>query len=480
MASGAMTDRAELNRFIHRLTRRDALASIMGAATAPAIAHAATPTAPQEVRHTLDLAPMKARLRPTPPVDYDVLGANGATPARPIRMRLGQSAVITVRNRTDEPLALHWHGVRGLAAMDGVGGFSQDPIPPGGSFDYRLTPPDPGVFFWRPIVLGRSGPLQERGLCGALIVEEAAPPQVDLDVAVIVDDWLLTDDNKMAPFERGPAHASSGRLGSWITVNGRSAPERIAVPQGARVRIRLISACNARIMRLRFDGMRPYVIGVDGQPTDSFEPLRAALPFAPGTRYDLLVDVPAEAGAVGSVVAQLGGGVPLVMLTATDKAAGRPALPTIGALPENRQLPAAVRLQDAFRAEMAIEGGAKATADGKLDLSGVDLDKPWMINGLPGTATGKPLFSVPRGRPVVLAVTNRTIWTQVIHLHGHVARLLHPLDDGWEPYWTDTAQIPDGRTLRFAFRADNPGRWLISSAVLERFDAGLWTWFEVT
>ena len=28
--------------------------------------------------------------------------------------------------------------------------------------------------------------------------------------------------------------------------------------------------------------------------------------------------------------------------------------------------------------------------------------------------------------------------------------------------------------------ADNPGRWLISSTVLERFDLGLWTWFEVT
>jgi FtsP/CotA-like multicopper oxidase with cupredoxin domain len=77
-------------------------------------------------------------------------------------------------------------------------------------------------------------------------------------------------------------------------------------------------------------------------------------------------------------------------------------------------------------------------------------------------------------------VTNRTIWTQVLHLHGHSARLLHPLDDGWEPYWTDTAQIPEGKTLRFAFRAEFPGKWLISSAVTERLDAGLWTWFEVT
>lgn len=434
---------------------------------------------PREVRHTLNLAPAKARLRPTPPVDFDVWGTDGAVPARPIRIRLGDTAVVTVNNRTDQPFALHWHGLRGDAALDGIGGFSQEPIAPGGSFAYRLTPPDPGTLFWRPVMLGSSGPAQDRGLFGALIVEEASPPPVDLDVVVVVDDWLLTDDNKVAPFERGPGHAAAGRLGSWITVNGRSAPERIPVAQGARVRLRLISACNARLMRLRFDGMRPYVIAVDGQPTDSFEPLRAALPFAPGTRYDLLVDVPAETGAVGSVIAQLGGGVPLVMLTATDKQIGRPALPAIGPVSENRLLPAAVRLQDAHRAEMIIEGGAKAGADGKLDLTGVDLDKPWKINGLPGSSGSKPLFSVPRGKPVVLAVTNKTVWTQVIHLHGHTARLLHPLDDGWEPYWTDNAQIPEGKTLRFAFRAENPGKWLISSGVIERFDAGLWGWFEV-
>jgi FtsP/CotA-like multicopper oxidase with cupredoxin domain len=446
----------------------------------PAPAPAAQPEGPRETRHTLNLAPARARLRPTPPVDFDIWATDGASPARPIRMRLGDTAVITVNNRTDEALALHWHGVRNAAAMDGVGGFSQEPIAPGASFEYRLSPPDAGTSFWRPVMLGRSGPLQDRGLAGALIVEEATPPPVDFDLVVIVDDWLLTDDNRIAPFERGPSHAAAGRLGSWITVNGRSAPERVPVPQGARVRLRLISACNARLMRLRFDGMRPYVIAVDGQPTDSFEPLRAALPFAPGTRYDLLVDVPAEAGAVGSVVAQLGGGVPLVMLTATERAVTRPPLPPIGPLPENRLLPAAVRLQDAQRVEMTIEGGARAGADGKIDLATVSLDRPWTVNGAPGSPQSKPLFSAPRGKPIVLAVVNKTAWTQVIHLHGHTARLLHPLDDGWEPYWTDTAQIPEGKTLRFAFIADNPGKWLVSSAVIERFDAGLWSWFEVT
>jgi FtsP/CotA-like multicopper oxidase with cupredoxin domain len=81
---------------------------------------------------------------------------------------------------------------------------------------------------------------------------------------------------------------------------------------------------------------------------------------------------------------------------------------------------------------------------------------------------------------VVLAIRNETAFPQSLHLHGHVFRLLHPLDDGWEPYWLDTFQLLEGRTARIAFKADNPGRWLISATVLERFDTGLWTLFEVT
>jgi FtsP/CotA-like multicopper oxidase with cupredoxin domain len=277
------------------------------------------------------------------------------------------------------------------------------------------------------------------------------------------------------------SRAAAGRLGSWITVNGRPPPERLPIAHGSRVRLRIISASNARIMRLRFEGMRPYVIAVDGQPTDTFEPLRASLPFAPGTRYDLLVDVPADdPTAVFTIVAQVGAGIPLFLMSASGRAVTRPPLPAIGPIGENRQLPAMIRLQDSLRAEMVIEGGLRAGPDGKADPSSVNLERPWTINGAVGDASARPLLTVPRGRPVVLAINNKTVWPQVFHVHGHAFRLLHPLDDGWEPYWLDTVTIPEGRTLRIAFRPETPGKWAITSGVLERFDAGLWTWFEVT
>ncbi len=178
------------------------------------------------MRHALTVGPIKARLRSPPAPEFDVWGVEGQTPARPLRMKLGQTALVTLNNRTDQPLALHWQGVRGHGAIDAPGGFAAEPVAPGASFEYRLTPLDAGVSFFRPLVAGRSGELQDRGVVGALIVEEAKPPQADADIVLVIDDWLLTDDNKVSPFEPGMSRAAAGRLGSWITVNGRPPPER--------------------------------------------------------------------------------------------------------------------------------------------------------------------------------------------------------------------------------------------------------------
>lgn len=468
-------------------TRRTALAALGALAALPGLSsragaqttppHAATTPAP--VARSLSAGPARQRLRPAPAVDTELWAFDGATPGPALRLQQGRTLHLRLANKTTAPLALHWHGLRGEAAMDGVGGFSQAPIAPGESFEYRLTPPDSGTILYRPLVLGGAAEPAGRGLSGLLVVEEKDPPPVDLDLPVLVTDWLLGDDNALQPFPaESPAAAAAGRLGSWITVNGAAPPQRVPVAPGARVRLRLANACNARIMRLRFDGIKAVVIAVDGQPTESFEPVRSQLPFAPGNRYDLLVDMPTEAGATAIVTALVGSGVPLVRLV--TEGAARPASTAPMALKANPTLPAAVRLQDAVRPQIVIEGGAKLGADLKLDMAGLDPARPWRLNGGVGDASGKPLFSVKRGTPIVLAIDNRTAFLQPLHVHGHCFRLLHPLDDGWEPYFLDTVQIPDGKRLHIAFIAENPGRWLISSTVLERFDRGLWTWFEVT
>ena len=124
--------------------------------------------------------------------------------------------------------------------------------------------------------------MNERGLAGVAVVEDPASPAVDLDRVVAVDDWRLNEQHQLEPFGSVEERASFGRLGNLLTVNGARAPERIVLAPGARVRLRIVNLCNARLMRIRFEGLKAFVIATDGQPTDSFEPLRSTLPFAPG------------------------------------------------------------------------------------------------------------------------------------------------------------------------------------------------------
>ncbi|MGT2480955.1 multicopper oxidase family protein [Methylobacterium oryzae CBMB20] len=405
-----------------------------------------------------------------------------------IRVKLGQPVRLKVENRTDRPLSLHWHGVRNVNAMDGVGGVTQAPIPPGGDFLYAFTPPDAGSFLIRPLVVGGASEPSGRGLAGMLVVEEATPPAVDADVSVVLQDWRIQEDGSLMPFGQTLLAAAHGRLGNLVTVNGKPVPGAFEARPGSRVRLRLGNACNARATRIRFEGVKVYVAAVDGQPTDTFEPLRATLPFPPGTRYDLLVDLPEEEGATCAIQALIGKGLTLASVTTkgakvTDKRA------PIGPIGENKRLPAEIKLQNALRRDVVITGGAfvpkevkEAGKDGPAPdpVYTGDPQKIWSVNGASGAAGLAPIFSVKRGQVVVLALRNETAFPQALHLHGHCFRLLHPLDDGWEPYWLDTFQLLEGRTARIGFLADNPGRWLISATVLERFDTGLWTVFEVT
>jgi FtsP/CotA-like multicopper oxidase with cupredoxin domain len=141
------------------------------------------------------------------------------------------------------------------------------------------------------------------------------------------------------------------------------------------------------------------------------------------------------------------------------------ARPAIAGLAANPLLPAEIDLARATRFDLTISGGGAA---------------PFAINGASFSDWGaKPSFAVPRGAPVTLGFANKTAVTQAMRLGGHVGRLLHALDDGWEPYWRDTVLVAPGRTVHIAFVADNPGKWPIGSAIPEHRAAGVGGWFQV-
>lgn len=71
-----------------------------------------------------------------------------------------------------------------------------------------------------------------RGLMGAFIVEEPAPPAVDRDVVWVLGDWRLKQDASIAGGFDNPMEMSmSGRIGNTVTINGQ-VPDRFHVRSG--------------------------------------------------------------------------------------------------------------------------------------------------------------------------------------------------------------------------------------------------------
>lgn len=472
------------------IDRRGALGCLGGALSALAApGPLRAETAPAPIR--LSIGTIVRPLAPAPARPTTLLAIGGAMPAEPVRVRRGAPITIEVTNGLDRPTGIHLYGLRGKAEADGVIGLSGEPIAPGETRRIVQSSPDAGAFWLHAMAPGETARQVERGLSGLFVIEEASPPVVDHERPLVIDDIRLAPDGSVADDASGRLDAAmGGRLGNLLLANGAPAPvaETLGGP-GHRIRLRIVNASNARLYPLRFEGFaRAAVVAIDGHPCTPFDPLRRTVVAAPGSRFDVIADLPALPGEEAVVAAQLGDmRLPLAAFRTGEAA---PARHDPAAALEPNPLPDRIRLQTAWRTELAIAGGlpreaVEAAAD-EAALARAAAERfpggepVFRLNhGFPSGFAGKPLFSVKRGTPVVVAIRNSTDWPQVIHLHGHVFRLLHAFDDGWEPYFLDTLYLPPGQLSRIAFDADNPGRWAIRSSILEHFEAGVATWYEV-
>ncbi|MCW3477538.1 multicopper oxidase family protein [Limobrevibacterium gyesilva] len=460
------------------LSRRDFLktSGTLAAATAlppgkapgPAFATRLTP-APARVPMVGDDFPATA-----------VWAYGGSMPGPVLRVRQGAPFQAVVRNGLDEDTTVHWHGVRLPNAMDGVPGLTQPPVRPGGSFSYAFTPPDAGTFWYHPHADGLVQ--MGRGLAGALIVEEAEPPQVDRELVWVIQDWRLTRDAQIDPhFSSRMAEAMAGRIGNTVTLNGR-VPDAIKVRAGERTRLRLINAATARIMALRFAGHRPVIVALDGQPCDPHEPAGGRLLLGPAMRADLILDATGEPGSRHAVTDDFYGDELAYSLVEFAYESGpllrEHALDASVRLPPN-PLPTP-ELASAERHVLALQGGMM----GGMDMMGMRGSAAWAINGMSMTGDGRtgmsPLLTLARGQTCVLSLRNETAWWHPMHLHGHSFRLL-TRNGAAVPgtVWGDTVLVPPREAVEVAFVADNPGDWMLHCHVMDHQASGLMTVIRV-
>lgn len=424
-------------------------------------------------------APSPVRLYQDDFAPSDLWTYNGLTPGPEIRIRQGDRVRVRLINRLDEPTSIHWHGIRIDNAMDGVAGLTQDPVPPGGSFDYDFVAPDAGTFWYHSH--NRSWNQVARGLYGPLIVDEPEPAfDRRCDVTLVIDDWRLGPDGTLETASLGALSdwSHGGRLGNWLTVNGRARPS-ISLPAGQACRLRLVNASNARILEIDPTPFGGRILAYDGQALPApVDPPYAPLLLGPAQRLDLVVT------ATEDFQLEELSGDPFPMANFTIARSG-------SQFRDASRLPAAELpepdLAAASRVTVDMTGGAMGRLgeiiyQGQV-LSGSDFrdtGQMWAFNNVANLST-EPLFRVTKGESVVIETYNDTAFPHAMHVHGHHFRIIErqgsEVDEG-RP-WRDTFLIGPTQRTRVAFVADNPGKWLFHCHMLEHAAAGMNTWFEV-
>lgn len=439
------------------------------------------------------VAPDRARLAGQDRPETDVWTYNGTVPGSLVRLRQGEPARIVVENRLDQDTTVHWHGIRLPNAMDGVPGLTQPPIKPGESFVYEFTPPDAGTFWYHP----HANSLEQlgRGLAGAVIVEEREPVAVDRDLVWVLSDWRLTEDGSIASgFGNQMEAGMSGRVGNTVTLNGRVS-EAEPFRSGERIRLRLVNASLARIMALRFDGLRPVVVAIDGQPCDPHEPEGRRIFLGPAMRVDLVLDMQGEPGRTYEVVDDFYDGLSyrLTQLAYDARPPIREHLLDASlALPRN-PLPEP-DLAAAERHRLELQGGMMSAMMARRDMQGGMMGEggmmgmghgaAWAINGQSMTGDGhagmEPALAIKRGRSVVLELRNESSWWHPMHFHGHSLRVLsrngRPIP---HRQWQDTVLMAPKDVVEAAFVADNPGDWMLHCHVMDHQMSGMMTVLRV-
>lgn len=412
----------------------------------------------------------------------DTWAYGDSVPGPLLRARAGDLLRVRVDNQLPATTSVHWHGISLRNDMDGVPGMTQAPIGEGKSFNYEFTVPDPGTYFYHP----HSGVQLDRGLHGALLVDEAADPGgYDVEWTVVLDDWVdgtgRTPEGVLKELTSGTGDGAAGSgngmggmegmtsplLGGagdiaypHFLANGRvpAAPVTLTAKPGQRARLRLINAGSDTAFRVALGGHQLTVTHSDGFPV---APVTTdALLIGMGERYDVLVTVgdgvfPLVALAEGKqgnalAVVRSAAGIP-------PKASARPA-----------ELAGKVILSTDLTAKDAVRLKTK-DVDQSHDmlLSGSMAPYRWTINGK--TFPDADPLPIEESQRVRLRFQNRSMMFHPMHVHGHTFALV---GGGARK---DTVIVRPMRTIEVDFDANNPGQWAAHCHNLYHAETGMMT-----
>ena len=446
-------------------------------------------------------------------------GFNRQYPGPLLRVKQDATIVVELVNRLDQPTAVHWHGIRLDNRFDGAVGVTQDPVPPGGRFTYRVRFPDAGIYWYHSHL--REDIQQDLGLYGNMLVRSPEPQYygpANREEMLMLDDLLLGADGLVPYGDDTPTHALMGRFGNVFLINGE--PEyRLTVATGEVVRFFLTNVSSTRTFNLSF-GAPAKVVGADVGRFEREEWVQSVV-IAPAQRYVVDVRFPsagrvAMANQVQAVNHSYGYYFPetdtLGVVTVEPRAASpdhrtaferlRSPAEVAGEIarfrrffdrPPDHELLLTLRVRGLpFALEQLLQ--IEASYFNPVEWSGTMPMMDWLSTGkqaewvLRDPATGKENMAVDwtfrLGDVVKLRLVNdrHTLHAMAHPIHLHGQRFLVLSQNGvpnTNLAWKDTVLLPAGATADLLVEMSNPGRWMLHCHIAEHLQAGMMGVFEV-
>ncbi|HMG15306.1 MAG TPA: multicopper oxidase family protein [Saprospiraceae bacterium] len=393
-------------------------------------------------------------------------GFNKQLPGPVLKANAGDTLVVKFTNNLQEATMIHWHGLRIPANMDGTGAV-QKPIEPGEVFEYRFVLPDAGTF-WYHSHANETVQL-ERGMYGALIVEDYSDPVTDGEKVFLIDDMKLDKDNQFTKpgwFVPRIEERHDGRQGSTLLINGKE-NSVIDIHAGQTERWRFINSSSAGYYILSLGGKEFKIIGTDGGLLEYPRIVTEAL-IIPASRIDIAAGPFKEGESFPLESLPYNRGTMLkakLQQFSTVKVGGVKS--SVALIPETLR-----------KIQVLADQNATVTRNVKLSES-------------PSLKTGVNFYindhihaidaPVKVGDLQIWEISNASPMDHPFHLHGFFFQVIEV--NGKAPEymaWKDTVNLTPKSKIKIAWMPDNrPGTWMYHCHILEHHAAGMMASFEV-
>ena len=436
---------------------------------------------------------------------YEMLGYNQQSPGPLLLVDQGDEITVNFKNNLDFPTTVHWHGLRLDYTSDGVPAITQDPVLPGDTFEYELKFPDSGMFLYHPHV--RTEMQMELGLYGNILVESENKSPTTIQVPLILDDVLITEDGLEEFDSKVTTHTLMGRFGNTMMINGDTG-YLLEVNQGDVARLYLTNTANTRVFDFGIEQHELKLVADDASNYEKEELVDSVILASSERRtVDVLFDksgiytithtTPEQTYSLGKV-----------LVSSSNNKNNSDYYRTV----ENKDIIAEI---DEFRKYFSDSPDLELEFDVKTNLahqmSSDDSSMDMMDHGneiqpiewedempemnsmsneentywiLRDTNSGKEGFDIGYqanvGDVKKIRLYNNPEsahpMQHPIHLHGQ--RFLVLSEDGIPNEnlaWKDSVLVPTGKTVDILVEFSNPGKWAMHCHILEHAEAGMIT-----